>query len=534
MSQTINPLTWKFDETGLSSGAISSIAWSLTGNTGTNPTTNFIGTTDSQPLRFVVDNVEVGQILTTQQVVFGATTAYNANTLLSVYTVTNKTAAYFKGGNAGTPAVVIDDVGNNGGLSINAAGVNYGRIFSSGSLFIDGVQNAPMYIRSTQDIVFRAGGLGTSNLMTLKASGNVLIGTTTDAGYKLDVNGVGRFGTTGIISSPNSSTVYVGSNVNASYASTSNTIIGANAGTLLTTSGMRNNVFIGDYAGQLASGDSVFNTFIGSNAGKNTTGRENTFIGFNVGSLNTSGAGNTAIGSGALNSSVTGYYNTAVGQNALQNNTGNFGTAFGQSAGSGNTTGSDNVYFGVLSGNSNTTGSENTYIGSRVAQSSNVTGGSNTFLGYNAGANGISTSRNTFLGNRSGVGTGTGSNDNIAIGYRSMVTAGHTGSNNVVIGNNLDAPSLTGSNQTNINGTFVASSSFAWIGGNRSVGIGTTTDVASSILTLESTTKGFLPTRMTNAQRTAIASPAVGLIVYCTDTTEGLYIYKSTGWTFII
>jgi hypothetical protein len=39
---------------------------------------------------------------------------------------------------------------------------------------------------------------------------------------------------------------------------------------------------------------------------------------------------------------------------------------------------------------------------------------------------------------------------------------------------------------------------------------------------------------MTNAQRTAIVSPAVGLIVYCTDVTEGLWVYKSTGWTFIV
>jgi hypothetical protein len=64
--------------------------------------------------------------------------------------------------------------------------------------------------------------------------------------------------------------------------------------------------------------------------------------------------------------------------------------------------------------------------------------------------------------------------------------------------------------------------------------IGTTTNVASSILTLASTTKGFLPPRMTNAQRTAISSPAVGLIVYCTDMVEGLYVYKSAGWTFVI
>jgi hypothetical protein len=58
--------------------------------------------------------------------------------------------------------------------------------------------------------------------------------------------------------------------------------------------------------------------------------------------------------------------------------------------------------------------------------------------------------------------------------------------------------------------------------------------VASAQVTINSSTRGFLPPRMTNAQRAAIASPAVGLIVYCTDSTEGLYVYKSTGWTFMV
>jgi hypothetical protein len=57
---------------------------------------------------------------------------------------------------------------------------------------------------------------------------------------------------------------------------------------------------------------------------------------------------------------------------------------------------------------------------------------------------------------------------------------------------------------------------------------------ASAQVEIASTTKGFLPPRMTNAQRTAIVSPAVGLIVYCTDVTEGLWVYKSSGWTFIV
>ena len=64
--------------------------------------------------------------------------------------------------------------------------------------------------------------------------------------------------------------------------------------------------------------------------------------------------------------------------------------------------------------------------------------------------------------------------------------------------------------------------------------INTTTPQASACLQADSTTQGFLPPRMTNAERAAITTPAIGLMVYCTDATEGLYVYKSTGWTFVI
>jgi hypothetical protein len=50
------------------------------------------------------------------------------------------------------------------------------------------------------------------------------------------------------------------------------------------------------------------------------------------------------------------------------------------------------------------------------------------------------------------------------------------------------------------------------------------------LLSMSSTTQGFLPPRMTSAQRTAISSPATGLIVYQTDGTEGLWVYTSSGW----
>lgn len=62
---------------------------------------------------------------------------------------------------------------------------------------------------------------------------------------------------------------------------------------------------------------------------------------------------------------------------------------------------------------------------------------------------------------------------------------------------------------------------------------GSTSADVSAILQADSTTQGFLPPRMTNAERTAIGTPAIGLMVYCTDVTEGLYVYKSGGWQFI-
>jgi hypothetical protein len=49
---------------------------------------------------------------------------------------------------------------------------------------------------------------------------------------------------------------------------------------------------------------------------------------------------------------------------------------------------------------------------------------------------------------------------------------------------------------------------------------------------LRSTTQGFLPPRVTATQRAAFES-VVGLVVYQTDGTEGLYLYKSTGWELI-
>jgi hypothetical protein len=59
--------------------------------------------------------------------------------------------------------------------------------------------------------------------------------------------------------------------------------------------------------------------------------------------------------------------------------------------------------------------------------------------------------------------------------------------------------------------------------------LNTTTDVASSKLTIESTTQGFLPPRMTTTQKNAIASPAAGLMVYDTVLKRPCF-YDGTSW----
>lgn len=64
---------------------------------------------------------------------------------------------------------------------------------------------------------------------------------------------------------------------------------------------------------------------------------------------------------------------------------------------------------------------------------------------------------------------------------------------------------------------------------NNNVGIGTLTPDASAMLHIESTSKGMLVPRLTAAQRTSIASPSNGLLVYDTDSSCFFY-YKQTSW----
>jgi hypothetical protein len=261
------------------------------------------------------------------------------------------------------------------------------------------------------------------------------------------------------------------------------------------------NTFIGQSAGA-SNTTGIFNTANGVDAlANNTTGRANTANGQNALYSNTTGNDNIANGQNALYSNTTGDVNTANGKNALYSNTIGFSnTANGKNALYSNTTGYINTATGTDALYSNTTGYLNTTTGSG-ALFFNSTGNYNTATGVNALYSNTTGIFNTALGSYADVLSGDLTNAT-AIGYNAKVGA----SNSLVLGG-------TGADAV-------------------SVGVGTTTPNASAVLDLTSTDKGMLVPRMTSAQRTAIAPPATGLLVYDTDT-NAFWFFNGTDWAKI-
>jgi trimeric autotransporter adhesin len=277
----------------------------------------------------------------------------------------------------------------------------------------------------------------------------------------------------------------------------------------------------------------------------------NTVVGNSSLLANTSGQNNTAIGITALRFNTTGYQNTAVGGQALYTNTtGAFNTAYGINVLYRNESGDRNVAIGVSALVDNTTGSYNTCVGNN-AGSALTTGSNNTIIGNILGTAGLADT----------VIIGAGSTERLRIDSSGRVGIGTSAPTQrlTVFNPTFGVPATSGTTQTNgafrigATGTsgvldfgIGAAGTNQWIqstdsnnlslgyvlllnpnGGN--VGIGTTSPSASALLDVTSTTAGFLPPRMTTAQRDAISSPAAGLMVYNTSTNK-LNFYNGTAW----
>ena len=210
-------------------------------------------------------------------------------------------------------------------------------------------------------------------------------------------------------------------------------------------------IAVGPDAGVVNTGE--YNVFVGSSAGRgNTSGQQNTLLGYRAGYSNTVSNGNVMVGYDSGKNSTTGAFNSFVGAFAgYANATGERNAFFGYGAASNGGGGSNNSFFGMFAGYSNTTGGANSYVGHNSG-AGNFTGSANAIMGNEAGygVTNNSFSSATLAGYRAGYGLTTGS-DNILLGFQAGDNL-TTGSRNIIIGYDKDAPAATTSDHINIGG----------------------------------------------------------------------------------
>lgn len=277
------------------------------------------------------------------------------------------------------------------------------------------------------------------------------------------------------------------------------TVDGTN-GQILTTNGSGTLTFSSPGASLLGDTDSAspYETSLGFEAGANTTGVNNTFVGYQAGKTNSSGTGNTALGYLAATAITTGSNNVAIGNGALDAaTTGGRNIAIGQDAmglGVAATAAGDNVAIGYQAGYNFTTATNRVAIGrgallsattNAISNSGDVAIGFNalnaastssyyntavgyeaslsltaddvTAIGWRAGRANTTGMGNTFLGAASGMSVTTGQ-QNVLLGCLAgqATPALTTGSNNIVVGYNASASSATVNNEITLGNSSIA------------------------------------------------------------------------------
>lgn len=320
--------------------------WSLTGNAGTTPPTNFLGTTDQQPLVIKVNNLFSGLI---DYDVNKANTTFGHQSLISLSTGTYNSAFGFYALNSNTTGGANTASGMQS-LQLNGTGWNN---TASGAFSlannISGSSNtaigaSSLYLNTSGDNNTACG----YRALTFNTSGGL---NTASGFYSLYANETGYY----------------------------NSAIGAHA--------PHSNI------------DGSGNTGLGYSAlYSNTSGSANTASGIYSLYSNTAGYNNTANGYYSLNQNTTGTGNSSLGWASCgSNTTGSDNSAFGSASLAGNTTGYGNTGAGFYALYSNITGLYNTGIGCNAdVNSSNYS--NSTAIGYNAT---ISASNQVRVGNAS-------------------------------------------------------------------------------------------------------------------------------------
>ena len=388
-------------------------AWLLTGNTGTNPATDFIGTKDAQPLQFRVSNKKAGLIdynVLTANTGFGfqslnSNTGYSnsafgyqslfknttglANMAIGAYALYNNTgdynvasgfkALYFNTSGYANTATGYQALLNNTGGILNTGTGSEALLSNTTGSYNTATGYQALYTNST-GADNTATGL---DAMHYNTTGSYNTATGRDA---LRNNTTGNYNT-----------------ANGKDALYSNTIGNYNTAT--------------GWNALRANTSAIQNTANGFDAlATNTTGEGNTATGYSALIFNTTGNNNTANGAFSLYNNTTGNYNTASGYLALNNNTtGTSNIAMGYQALRYNNTGSTNIAIGTNSLYSNTTGYGNTVNGFQALYSS-VSGYYNTISGYNAGYHDAGAFYNTEIGTQAGYGVANG-DGNTYVGY---------------------------------------------------------------------------------------------------------------------
>ena len=505
--------------------------WKLTGNSGTNASTNYVGTSDNVDVVLRRNNVEKlrianAQISTADKLIIG-TNSFTGGTF---GLATNNFVI-------GSDAVAL---GQNQWRAPSGSGMS--EAYLSGGVQIGSrtvVSNGRFENQASGGYIFYEGGSERLRMI----SGFVL--NEISANYSLTYKGTTNAnlfrinaGTNNVgigVASPNASSILDITSTTQGLGLPSMTTTQQNAiatprtglsiynSTLLTPQFYNGTVWTGGWNKRGNAGTDAANDFIGTSDNVDVVFRRNNVV---SGWL-----------SGALN-------NTSFGVNSLPRSTvtGNNNCAFGVLSSAGITTSYSNSSFGAYSLQANSIGLNNCAFGTeslRFATSSNnaafgtnsayslTTGGSNVSLGHRSNFLLVDGSNNTCVGAFSNQNTSSGSN-NISIGFQSA--AGSTGSKNLTLAYNGSVPTATASNQLNI-GNVLWGSGCSGTGTTAagSLSVGVTAPDASALLDLTSTTKGLLLPRMTTTQINAIATPAAGLMVYNTTINHPCF-YNGTSW----